>query len=177
MAGNDKLILIGGGVRSGKSRLALALARELGERRVFLATAEAGDAEMRERIAAHRAERGDDFETIEEPAALAAALGRIGRANVVVIDCVTFWLSNLLLRGDAPGEILQKADALLASLQSLSCHVILVTNEVGMGVVPESALGRQFRDLTGTVNARIARRADEVYFSALGMMLRLKPGP
>jgi adenosylcobinamide kinase/adenosylcobinamide-phosphate guanylyltransferase len=173
-----KLIVVGGGVRSGKSAFALQLARGLGERRAFIATAQAFDAEMRDRIDRHVEERGREFETYEEPRELAALLGRI-EADVVVVDCLTLWLSNLLLvepqpRGvDIESEIERFADA-LAGRRS---HVILVTNEVGMGVVPESALGRLFRDLAGRAHQRVCAGADEIYFAALGCMLRLRPEP
>jgi adenosylcobinamide kinase/adenosylcobinamide-phosphate guanylyltransferase len=171
-----QLILIGGGVRSGKSSFALRLARRLGARRVYLATAEARDEEMADRIARHRHERGNEFETIEEPMDPAAALARVD-ADVVVVDCLTFWLANLLLRGDSPDHILQQVEGLIATIRERRCHVVLVTNEVGMGVVPEHPLGRAFRDVCGLAHQRVSRAADEVYFAALGMILRFKPGP
>lgn len=170
------MILIGGGVRSGKSAFALSLARRQAGRRVYLATAEPGDAEMRERIARHAAERGDDFATVEEPLALVEAVGRID-AEVLVLDCLTFWLANLLMRERAEGDILAEAARLEETIRSRPFRAIVVTNEVGMGIVPESALGRAFRDVAGRAHRRFARAADEVYFGALGMMLRLKPGP
>ncbi|HKU43508.1 MAG TPA: bifunctional adenosylcobinamide kinase/adenosylcobinamide-phosphate guanylyltransferase [Polyangiales bacterium] len=173
-----RLIVVGGGVRSGKSAFALARARELGSRRAFVATAQAFDGEMRARIERHVAERGDEFRTFEEPRALAPLLARLD-AEVVVVDCLTLWLSNLLLAEPQPNlsELEGAIDALCAQLAERRQHVILVTNEVGMGVVPESALGRLFRDVSGRANQRVCAIADEIYFGALGCMLRLRPEP
>jgi adenosylcobinamide kinase / adenosylcobinamide-phosphate guanylyltransferase len=173
-----ELVLVGGGVRSGKSAFALALARRLGGRRAFVATAQPFDDEMRARIAAHRAERDGDFATVEAPLDLPAALEALGSAaEVVVVDCLTLWLSNLLLRGDPP-EAIGRAVARLADvLRASPFHAILVTNEVGMGVVPESALGRAFRDVAGRAHQHLARRADRIYLAALGCILRLRPAP
>ncbi len=172
-----QVILVGGGVRSGKSAFALSLARRLGARRTFLATAQALDAEMQQRIAQHLRERGNEFETIEEAFAVAPALARLRETDVAVVDCLTLWLSNLLLRDESELRILAQVDELAAVLEQRRFHVILVTNEVGMGVVPETALGRAFRDLAGRVHQKLARTADEIYFAALGSMLRLLPGP
>jgi adenosyl cobinamide kinase/adenosyl cobinamide phosphate guanylyltransferase/integrase len=170
-----RLILVGGGVRSGKSAFALALARPLGRRRLFVATAEARDDEMRLRIRRHRDERGPDFDTVEEPLELDRVIRQASEHDVVLIDCLTLWLSNRLLAASQPGEVLAHVDELLAALSERNTHVIVVTNEVGLGIVPESELGRQFRDLAGTAHQRLSRAADEVYFAVLGMMLRLKP--
>ena len=171
-----RLIFVGGGVRSGKSELALRLARRLGPRRLFVATAEAHDAEMRARIAQHRNERGSDFETLEEPFDVPELLLRI-EADVVVLDCLTLWLSNMLCRGDGQDGVERHLDALVAALERRAFDAVVVTNEVGMGVVPETALGRTFRDLSGIAHQRVGRLADEIYLGALGTMLRLKPGP
>jgi adenosylcobinamide kinase/adenosylcobinamide-phosphate guanylyltransferase len=171
-----EVVLVGGGVRSGKSAFALALARRLGARRAFVATAQALDREMEERIAAHRAERAGEFATVEEPLDLAGALARV-EADVVVVDCLTLWLSNLLLRGDSAADAARAVERVAAELARRRLHAVLVTNEVGMGVVPESALGRLFRDVAGRAHQRLARDADRVYLAALGCVLRLKPGP
>ena len=172
-----RLILIGGGARSGKSRFALARARALGARPLFVATAERSDDEMRDRIARHRAERGDLFETREEPRALPEALADDAGHDVVVVDCLTIWISNLLWDG-APAETVQaRVGDLLAVLARRRSHVVIVSNEVGMALVPETPLGRLFRDLTGLAHQRIAAVADEVYLAAMGMVLRLRPGP
>ncbi|HMF17987.1 MAG TPA: bifunctional adenosylcobinamide kinase/adenosylcobinamide-phosphate guanylyltransferase [Gemmataceae bacterium] len=170
-----QLILIGGGVRSGKSDFALSLARQLGQRRLFLATAQAGDDEMTDRIRRHRQARGDDFITIEEPLAIAEAVRRHAEFDVVVLDCLTLWLSNLLLNGCSLEQILQHVDDFLAVLGKQTGHVVIITNEVGMGIVPENALGRQFRDVAGLAHQRISQAADEVYLAVLGTILRIKP--
>jgi len=172
-----RIVLIGGGVRSGKSAFALARARALGERRVLLATAEARDAEMRERIMRHRRERGREFRTVEEPLALAAALRELRETDVVVIDCLTLWLSNLLLRDGTEARILQQLDDVCDALAERSWSSVVVTSEVGMGIVPESALGRAFRDLSGLAHQRLARCADEIHLAVLGCVLRMRPAP
>jgi adenosylcobinamide kinase/adenosylcobinamide-phosphate guanylyltransferase len=171
------LVLVGGGVRSGKSAFALDLARRMGSSRAFVATAQALDAEMAARIERHRRERAEDFETIEEPLDLTGALARARGREVVVVDCLTLWMSNLILRGDSPEQVEEQVRALAQAASRASHATILVTNEVGMGVVPESALGRSFRDAAGRAHQRLARDAARVYFAALGTMLRLKPGP
>jgi adenosylcobinamide kinase/adenosylcobinamide-phosphate guanylyltransferase len=171
-----QVALVGGGARSGKSRFALSLARRLGIRKAFVATAEARDQEMAERIAHHQHERGGEFETIEEPLTIATALTRL-EADVVVVDCLTFWLANLLLRGDNAEQILDQVDGLITVLRDLPLHAILVTNEVGMGLVPDHPLGRAFRDVCGMAHQRLSRTADQVYYAVLGTILRLRPGP
>ncbi|HEX5060635.1 MAG TPA: bifunctional adenosylcobinamide kinase/adenosylcobinamide-phosphate guanylyltransferase [Kofleriaceae bacterium] len=173
----NQLILVGGGVRSGKSTFALARARSLGARRVFVATAQAFDDEMRDRIALHRNERGDEFRTIEEPLAVAQALAALDGVDVVLVDCLTLWLSNLLLREMSTLQIFERVDELVAVLAQRRFHSVIVTNEVGMGIVPESALGRAFRDIAGIAHQRIARHADEIDVAILGTVLRIKPAP
>jgi adenosylcobinamide kinase/adenosylcobinamide-phosphate guanylyltransferase len=153
------LVLIGGGARSGKSRHALALARQCGSRLAFVATARAEDDEMRERIARHRQERGSEFTTFEEPVA-------------ILIDCLTLWLSNLLCAG-AP-NIMEEGRRLVESAVAAPPQVLLVTNEVGCGIVPENALARQFRDLAGELNQMAAQAASEVYWTAFGIALKVK---
>lgn len=171
-----KLILIGGGVRSGKSAFALRLARKLGERRAFIATAQAFDDEMRQRIDAHRRERADEFETHEEPVALTRCLAQI-EAEVVVIDCLTLWLSNLLLSERSQAQIIEAIDELATCLRARSGSVLVVTNEVGLGVVPETRLGRVFRDLAGLAHQRLSAESDEIYAGLLGCIVRLHPAP
>ena len=169
--------MIGGGARSGKSRFAVDIARERGDSRVFIATAEAFDDEMRARIDHHRRERGDDFATVEEPRELERALVAAAAADVVVVDCLTLWLSNLLLADLGEAAIAERVEALVASIDARANETILVTNEVGMGVVPETALGRVFRDVVGRAHQRLARRADEMYVGIMGVVLRIEPGP
>jgi adenosylcobinamide kinase/adenosylcobinamide-phosphate guanylyltransferase len=174
--GAGRIILVGGGARSGKSRFALGHARRLGQRRTLVATAEGLDDEMRARIARHRDERGADFTTVEVPLALPEALAELD-TEVVVIDCLTLWLSNLLLAELAAPAIEQRIEALAGVLARRRFHAVVVSNEVGMGLVPETPLGRAFRDLTGGAHQRLARAADEIYLAALGMVLRLHPAP
>lgn len=167
------LILVGGGSRSGKSGFALQLACERGERRAFVATAEAFDDEMRERIALHRAEREDRFTTIEEPLDLRRVLSENeGLFDVILIDCLTLWISNLMMREDPDIESRGAEFARTAAVSSALC--ILVTNEVGCSVVPENAMARRFRDLAGLLNQQAARAASEVYFLTFGIASRLK---
>ena len=175
---SSRLVLIGGGVRCGKSAFALTRACQLGERRLFIATAQAFDDEMRCRIAEHQQERGGQFETLEEPLALAEALrAHGGRVDVIVVDCLTMWLSNLLLHAERGLEVEAHVEALTEALRARACHVIVVSNEVGMGLVPDNALGRRFRDCTGRAHQRLARESDEIYLGALGCLLRLRPEP
>jgi adenosylcobinamide kinase/adenosylcobinamide-phosphate guanylyltransferase len=171
---SGRLILIGGGARSGKSAFALRLARRLGEQRVFVATAEGLDEEMRDRIARHREERGSDFEAIEEPVDIVAALGR-SEAPVVVIDCLTLWLSNLLCRDATDAAVSAELDRLTSRVSERDRTYVLVTNEVGLGLVPENPLGRRFRDHSGRMNQRLAAASDEVYFGLMGTILQVKP--
>jgi adenosylcobinamide kinase / adenosylcobinamide-phosphate guanylyltransferase len=174
---DNKIILVGGGVRSGKSAFALSLAQKLGSRRLFLATAQAFDDEMRQRIARHRQERGQMFETIEEPIAICDKLRKLGQVvDVVLLDCLTLWLSNLLLADCSESEILEQVDELVDILMVRARHIIIVTNEVGMGIVPETPLGRVFRDVAGLAHQRLSACADEVYLAVLGTVLRIKPG-
>ncbi len=174
---NNTMVLVGGGTRSGKSAFALTRARQLGRRRHFLATAQAGDAEMRDRIRLHQQTRGADFRTTEEPLAVPEALARIDAADVIVLDCLTLWLANLLLKDEGPEGVLRRVEELAAALRRQPAHVVVVTSEVGLGLVPETPLGRTFRDVAGLAHQRLAAAADEVYFAVLGIVLRLKPGP
>jgi adenosylcobinamide kinase/adenosylcobinamide-phosphate guanylyltransferase len=171
------LILVGGGARSGKSDLALALARRLGRRRLFLATAQPGDDEMGQRIERHRRTRGTDFRTLEEPLAVPELLRHDPDHDVVVIDCLTLWLANLLVGGQDAAAVGQRVEELVDVLRQGRAHAVVVTSEVGLGLVPETPLGRTFRDVAGLAHQHLATQADEVYFGALGIMLRLKPGP
>lgn len=170
-----KLILIGGAVRSGKSAWALKRARELGEKRAYLATAESFDDEMEVRIEKHRAERGDDFHTIEEHLTVPKAIGENTDYDVIVLDCLTIWISNMLLLEQSQENILTEIDKLAALPKRENFNLIIVTNEVGMGVVPDTALGRVFRDICGFAHQNLSRQADEVYFAAMGSMIRMKP--
>ncbi len=172
-----KVIVVGGGARSGKSHFALEYARKLGRRRLFVATAESLDAEMRERILRHQEERGADFTTLEEPLHLARLLAQVRNVDVVVVDCLTLWLSNLLMRETSASDIDNQVAEMVTVLKPRLQHVVLVSNEVGLGIVPESPLGRIFRDVAGRAHQRFAAEADEVYLAAVGVVLRLLPEP
>lgn len=172
-----KIILVGGGVRSGKSAYAVARARALGPRRAFVATARAYDDDLVARIRRHQAERAGDFTTFEEPRDLAGVLARLEGFDVAVVDCLTLWLANQLVDGVAPAEVEAEAGRLATALRAAPCHVVVVTNEVGMGIHPETELGRIFRDLAGRAHQALARAADEVHLAVLGTVLRLRPGP
>jgi len=167
-------VLIGGGVRSGKSRFVLKRAAQFSDQRLFVATAEVRDDEMRERVALHRAERGADWDVREVPIELAVELREAPRGAVVVVDCLTLWLTILLL---AEENIEQRVLELTAALAEAQADCVLVTNEVGLGIVPEHALARRFRDEAGCLHQRLAANCDELYFAAMGCILRLRPGP
>ena len=171
---NGRLILVLGGARSGKSRCAQQLAEQWWPKPVYLATAEITDAEMADRIARHRAARGPHWTCIEEPLDLAGALAQAAaQGDGVLLDCITVWLANVLVKEGA-AAVDARQQALLAALQARSGDVILVSNEVGLGLVPEHALGRQFRDLAGWLNQALAAEADTVVFVAAGLPLTLK---
>jgi adenosylcobinamide kinase/adenosylcobinamide-phosphate guanylyltransferase len=164
------IILIGGGSRSGKSQQALQLARQRGERLAFIATAQALDDEMRERIRAHQQQRGPEFTTIEEPAALSTAIHRhSSEFDAIVVDCLTLWLSNI-----ATCDVEQETGKLLEASLASPAQLILVTNEVGCGIIPDNAIARRFRDDAGRLNQRVAAAASEVYWMAFGCALRVK---
>jgi adenosylcobinamide kinase/adenosylcobinamide-phosphate guanylyltransferase len=171
-------VLVGGGVRSGKSDFALAHALGRADGNVTLiATAQALDLEMRARIDAHRRSRPSSVRTIEEPIALVEALAQAEGSGAVVVDCLTLWVTNLLMAELDDAAIRLRFAELTEALARRATSTILVTNEVGMGIVPADPLTRRFRDLAGTLHASIARVADEVYLGAMGLLLRLKPGP
>ena len=165
-----RIILITGGARSGKSALAEARALGLGRPAAYIATAEAGDGEMAARIAAHRARRGPDWQTHAAPLDLVGTLAATdGQPRLV--DCLTLWLSNLMLAGrDWQAE----AEALVAALPRQRAPVVMVTNEVGMGIVPENRLARAFREAAGLLNQQVAAVADEVTLAVAGLALRVK---
>lgn len=167
-----RTVLVIGAARSGKSRHAEALVGRSGGGKVYLATAEAGDGEMSERIAAHRDRRGPDWRTVEEPLDLAGALGReAGEGRVTLVDCLTLWLSNLMAAGRDWQAETGRLAALLPALPGLT---VIVTNEVGAGIVPANALARRFADAHGVLNQTIAAVADEVILVVAGLPLTLK---
>lgn len=177
---NKQLILILGGARSGKSAFAERLAMPA-RRALFVATAEALDDDMARRIAAHRSARPQSWHTLEEPLDIAAAMRPLMNMNaydVVLLDCLTLWVSNMLLKSEgvsnAEADILSATNALIDLYAASNAAWILVSNEVGQGVVPPSALGRAYRDALGRVNALVAARADKVYLMSSGLALDIK---
>ena len=167
------MILIGGGSRSGKSSAALRMAAAAGPRVGFIATAQALDDEMRERIAQHRRERAESIVTWEEPLAVPGRIEREAAGlDAIVVDCLTLWVSNLLLADGV--YVANEYHALVEAAANAKSAVILVTNEVGCGIVPDNALARRFRDEAGKLNQLCAARADEVYWMAFGVSLKLK---
>jgi adenosylcobinamide kinase/adenosylcobinamide-phosphate guanylyltransferase len=170
-----RIILVLGGVRSGKSRYAQDLGAR-GQHVAFLATAEAGDDEMRERIAKHRADRPASWTTIESPIALEDALLQCGsRYDTIVVDCLTVWTANLMEQEASDvARVMAHADRLSETLRRASGCVILVSNEVGSGIVPDNEMSRTYRDLLGGMNQRIAAVADEVILMVAGLPMFLK---
>ncbi len=171
----SEVVLITGGARSGKSRHALEMAGRRAGEKVYIATAEPFDDGMRARIREHRRERGDSFETLEAPLDLAGALGKIpGNTGVAVVDCLTVWLGNLMHHRGKDKDSYPEVIAFLETLDRPPCDLVLVTNEVGMGVIPESKLARRFRDALGRLNQEVARRADQVVLMASGLPIVIK---
>ena len=169
-----QVVLVLGGAASGKSRFAQELAERHPGTLLYVATAQAGDAEMAERICRHRQARGERWRTVEAPLELAAALSAAAGHGAVLVDCITLWLTNLLLDGGSADAVRPGVEALVAGLGNLPAPLILVSNEVGQGIVPEHALARTFRDLAGEVNQRLAARADVVWLVTAGLPLQLK---
>lgn len=170
MSGHRLLVL--GGARSGKSRLAQSRAEELGGNLIYVATAEAWDDEMRERIALHQADRDGRWSTLEAPLDLAAAIAaRSAPGATLLVDCLTLWATNVML---AERELEAEIAALTEAVRGFRGTLILVANEVGLGIVPDNALARRFRDFAGRLNQAVAAVADEVVFVAAGLPLRLK---
>ncbi|HBQ64534.1 MAG TPA: bifunctional adenosylcobinamide kinase/adenosylcobinamide-phosphate guanylyltransferase [Clostridiales bacterium] len=185
------LVLLTGGVRSGKSSLAEEMAKEAGKRVLYIATSIPFDDEMKARVARHRQQRPEDWDTHEGYTDLDqvfAAAERSGRYDAILLDCMTLLATNLLFSflGDKADDadvkdfaraetyILEQVDRMLEAIARLNCRVILVTNEVGSGIVPENRLARHFRDIAGRVNARVAARADQVFMTVCGLKLKLK---
>ena len=169
-----------GGARSGKSSFALNEASKIEGQKIYIATAEALDEEMKERIEKHRKERGNDWDTCEEPVNISDLLLTMNnKGNAVLLDCLTIWLSNILLRAEnaeqgheSPEESIRK---FIDSLKKLNGpELFIVSNEVGAGIVPENKLARRFRDLAGTLNQQVAEIADEVYLVTAGIPVKIK---
>jgi adenosylcobinamide kinase/adenosylcobinamide-phosphate guanylyltransferase len=172
-AASSRLTLVLGGARSGKSRYAESLVMALPSPWLYVATAEARDSEMAERVAVHQGRRGPSWTTVETPRDIAGALA--ANANTpALVDCLTLWLSNVLL---ADADVDAEIEHLDGALARAAAPVVLVANEVGSGIVPDNALGRRFRDLQGLLNQRIAARVDRVFLIVAGLPLTLKGSP
>ncbi|MDX9715460.1 MAG: bifunctional adenosylcobinamide kinase/adenosylcobinamide-phosphate guanylyltransferase [Dissulfurispiraceae bacterium] len=174
MSKTTGIMLYIGGVRSGKSSAALAAASALPGKKAYIATAEAFDDEMSERIKKHREERGPDWESFEAPLDIAGILKRLDREyNVIVIDCLTLWLSNLIMSGKV---VAAETEQFIKSLKDarVKTAVFIVTNEVGQGIVPDNPLARQFRDQAGFLNQKTAAVSDEVFLVTAGIPVKIK---
>ncbi len=177
----QKIIFITGGARSGKSSFALNKTSEIKGQKAYIATAEALDEEMKERIENHKKDRGSAWDTYEEPLHVSNVLSKIdNKYEAVVLDCLTLWLSNVMHQTKEPEEMIKEfVDELMNFKNSLlvTYHVsqlFIVSNEVGMGIVPDNALAREFRDLAGSLNQKIAELADEVYLVTAGIPIKIK---
>ena len=169
-----KITLVLGGARSGKSRYAQHIVEAKYDRPLYVATAEALDGEMKKRIARHRAERGSKWVCIEEPLDIAQVLGNLPpKTDGVLLDCVTLWLSNVIMQNGI-GKVEKYKKDLVSALQCITRDLVIVSNEVGMGLVPDNQLGREFRDHAGWLNQDLAKIADNVVFVAAGIPLVLK---
>ncbi len=167
-------ILVLGGARSGKTGFGERLAMRAGRKPAYLATAQALDAEMRDRVKAHRDQRGPQFMTIEEPLKLSEAISEAAaRHDVILVDCLTLWITNLII---ADENVAAAVDELMGTLSEVTdtTRVILVSNEVGLGIVPDNAMARMFRDLAGSTHQRAAEICDDVYFVVAGLPMVLK---
>lgn len=170
-ASTSSLTLVLGGARSGKSAWAEALVERLSPQRIYVATGEARDAEMADRITAHRDRRGRGWRTIEAPRAEGRDVAGAGAEGAVLFDCLTLWLSNAM---EAGVDWRAEAEALIAAMATSAVPVVAVSNEIGLGLVPETPLGRAFRDAQGALNQMVAEHADRVVFVAAGCPLALK---
>ncbi|WP_418459038.1 bifunctional adenosylcobinamide kinase/adenosylcobinamide-phosphate guanylyltransferase [Brucella intermedia] len=172
MASPGKSVLVLGGARSGKSSYAEKMAQSSGLQPLYLATGRAFDGEMENRIAIHRNRRGSDWQTVEEPLDLVGALTlHVAVDRFVLVDCLTLWLTNLMM---AERDIAAETAGLVAMLSNLAGPVVFVSNEVGFGIVPENRMAREFRDHAGFLHQAVAAVADEVYLIAAGLPLKMK---
>ncbi len=173
-----RIIFITGGARSGKSSFAQDLASRITGKVLFVATAEALDDEMKNRIANHRKSRPGSWQTLECPAGIASKLGNIQGHELVLVDCITLLVSNVMGKArsfkSAEKKVMSEISALVYTMKQKEAHFVLVANEVGMGIVPDNAMAREYRDLLGKVNQALAQYATEVYFMVAGIPLRIK---
>jgi len=172
---DKRLIFVTGGCRSGKSQFALDYANRHFQRKLYLATCEALDEEMVKRIEHHKLRRGSDWQTVEEPIKIAEAIKQHENdVEVILLDCLTLWLSNLLMRKKDDREIMNELSRLVDTVSQGQTSFVFVSNEVGMGLVPTEPLGRRFRDLSGMTNQKIAEVAQTVVFMVSGIPIFLK---
>ena len=172
----SKIIFILGGARSGKSTFAVKLAKDSGKKKIaFIATGEALDKEMEKRIMLHKKSRPGNFKTFEELCDVDELLKKItGKFDVIIIDCLTLFVSNLLLKKYEEEKIYKKMSNILALLKKMNAKTIIISNEVGLGIVPDNKLGRDFRDIAGKVNQLVAQKANNVFFMVSGLPWRIK---
>ncbi len=171
----SKIYFITGGARSGKSAFAEQLANGLAGKRAYIATAQALDPEMAARIEKHRMVRDAAWNTYEEPLAVDELLRKLSQGyQVVLLDCLTLWLSNIMAHADGDGAVTERSMALVAAVKEFDGSCIVVSNEVGLGIVPDNPLARKFRDFAGTLNQKMAQAADDVYFIAAGIPMKIK---
>jgi|SRR3990172_274648 len=174
-ANKGKIYFITGGARSGKSAFAEQLADGLSGKRAYIATAQALDPEMVRRIEHHRKQRGTTWDTFEEPLAVPDLLRKLnGRYQAALLDCLTLWLSNIMAHSEGDGDITAPSEDLVEAVKSFDSACIVVSNEVGLGIVPDNPLARRFRDCAGVLNQKMAKIADEAYFMASGIPMRIK---
>ncbi len=171
-----KIYFITGGARSGKSGFAERLAHELEGKRAYIATAQALDPEMAARIEKHRKDRSKAWDTYEEPLAIAELLQKLSARHydVALLDCLTLWLSNIIAHTVDGDVISAHSEELIAAIRDFNGTLLIVSNEVGLGIVPDNPLARQFRDYAGLLNQKVAQVADEVYFTASGIPIKIK---
>lgn len=170
-----RLIFITGGVRSGKSRFALDYANRHFSKKLYLATCEVLDEEIAQRVGNHKKMRGSEWKTVEEPIGIVDKINEYGdKVEVILLDCITLWLSNLLMRQNSDVKIMDEVDRFIRTIKQNQTSFIIISNEVGMGIVPAESLGRRFRDLQGMANQKIAEVAETVIFMISGMPMFLK---
>ncbi|HUI68348.1 MAG TPA: bifunctional adenosylcobinamide kinase/adenosylcobinamide-phosphate guanylyltransferase [Nitrospirota bacterium] len=170
-----KIYFITGGARSGKSAFAERLANGMTGKRAYIATAQALDTEMASRIQHHRERRAAAWDTYEEPLAIANLLEKLNkRYQIVLLDCLTLWLSNVMAHTNGDDAVNSRSDVLVEAIKSFDGSSIIVSNEVGLGIVPDNPLARRFRDFAGMLNQKVAQAADEVYFTAAGIPMKIK---
>jgi len=171
---DKNFIFITGGRRSGKSAHALKLAEQIGEKRLYIATAQALDDEMKERIERHRKERGDGWETLEEPIHVARALNSAGDYDVILLDCLTLWLCNIMDDEESDAKVLERIGKLVEACNTCDDPIVVISNETGSGIIPDNTMSRRFSDMAGIMNQKMAAAADRVILTVSGIPLTIK---